>query len=246
MITFELLPLLDQMIELYKVPISEERFKIYLNLLQGGEKDNLNLPIQGFNPMAKSHVIEKLEELNALDIGSVIQDVASNFKFQNKSQVDLKFKVAFNLADDLKGGWTNYFTTDFDSKFKINALVERKFCTPYFWTSETVNKDLIVQRVKEFCRRTFYFYENGKPVTLIDHFNQEKFAAEHANTLASIINRAEIKLATSFLEKHYKSDDYNLIFNFFYGDAGAQSLGFMPLNLPDNLGWRFLKSDASK
>jgi len=45
---------------------------------------------------------------------------------------NLEFKVALNLSDDLKGGWTNHFTSDYDSKFKLKGFVNKNFCIPVF------------------------------------------------------------------------------------------------------------------
>jgi len=65
---FELLPVLDIMIDFYSKPISDDRFAEYIQLLQGGTNKDLQLPIAGFNPMAKSHVSEKIAELKKLKI----------------------------------------------------------------------------------------------------------------------------------------------------------------------------------
>lgn len=243
MVTFKVIPVIDKMMGLYKMPISEDRFKAYLNLLRGGSRDDIVLPIQAFNPMAKSHVIEKLLLLKSMGIEEIMRSVTDTISFNHDT--DVKFQVAFNLADDLKGGWTNYYTTDFDSKFKLNALVERRFCTPYFWVSEEIDIELIKYRTEEYCLRAFFFLLNGKPKTLSDHIRQEKFVAENSKSRKSKIPFEDINLAEGFLERHAHSVDYNLIFNFFYGHGGAQSLGFKSLDLPDNLGWRYLRSNVT-
>jgi len=63
---FRLKPILGEMKELYQGPVSPDRFKNYLSKLQGSTDQDLALPIAGFNPMAKGHVLEKIEELEAL------------------------------------------------------------------------------------------------------------------------------------------------------------------------------------
>ena len=135
--TFELLPIIDKMLELYQKSRNFDRFQDYLNLLQGETKGDLAIPISGFNPMAKEHVLDKLMELKDLCAEQIIAEtiLELNKTIIKEGSSDI-FKISLTLADDLKGAWTNRFTTDYDSKFKLNALMNRHFCTPVFWTSE--------------------------------------------------------------------------------------------------------------
>jgi hypothetical protein len=71
---FELLPTIELMIDLYERPRTFERFQEYLKILQGKEKDDLEIPIVGFNPMAKEHVLDKLRELEQLGAENVIKE----------------------------------------------------------------------------------------------------------------------------------------------------------------------------
>lgn len=222
---FELLPTVDVMLGIYKMPLSMERFNAYIKILQGNTKDDLVMPVGGFNPMAKDHAIQKLEELKALQAEAIIQKTLSaiNTKFSNHKNPGV-FRVALNLSDDLHGGWTNRYTSDYDSKFKINALVNRKFCTPIFWTSENFTAELIEERTLEYVYRTVYWQSNPKPKTLEDHIVQEKFVAENIGRKSSTkINTESLE---SFYKKHHQSEEYHIIFNFLYGDAASKSLEF--------------------
>ena len=49
--TAELLPIIETMLDFYQKPRAPERFHAYLQLLQGNTKNDLVLPIGGFNPM---------------------------------------------------------------------------------------------------------------------------------------------------------------------------------------------------
>lgn len=111
--TFELLPVIDMMLELYASPRDISRFKEYLSLLQGDTRGNLALPLGGFNPMGKEHVVAKLQELKALNAESVIQQTLSTLNTQLAAiHKDRKIKVALNLSDDIAGGWTNRYTSE--------------------------------------------------------------------------------------------------------------------------------------
>jgi hypothetical protein len=162
------------------------------------------------------------------------------------------FKVSLTLSDDFQGGWTNRFTADFDSKFKLNPLIKRQFCTPVFWTSEDYSKDIIRERTMEYAFRTQYWFDKKtKPETLKDHFEQEQFVAkkgtpEEKSGQAPQYRSSKMPCDTIFLQNFHRnyadSDDYAVIFNFFYGDAASESLGFKTFGTKDAMaGFKFAR-----
>ena len=60
---FVALPILQTMIELYQKPLNRARFEAYLELMYVKDTEEFLLPLPLFNPMAKGHVLEKLEVL---------------------------------------------------------------------------------------------------------------------------------------------------------------------------------------
>ena len=76
---FQLRPILSEIKKFYSKPISKSRFKEYLSLLEGITKGDLELPITGFNPMAKDHVIQKIEELEALGAETILENLINEF-----------------------------------------------------------------------------------------------------------------------------------------------------------------------
>lgn len=245
---FKLLPTLDTMLKLYQKPHDFDRFKDYLRLLQGDTHHDVELPISGFNPMAKEHIIPKIQELQTLKAEEFAQNLFFdlNKKLQNVEN-ELVFSVALNISDDLKGGWTNRFTSDFDSKFKLNAWVKRAFCTPIFWTSEAFSKEMIAERILSYCYRTLYrvLNPNFKPLTLAQHLAQEIFISQNVKTHAKpLVNFAEIE---DFYQKYQQSEDFHLIFNFFYGDAASEELGFKTFGIHEPFtGFHFATELAKK
>jgi hypothetical protein len=221
--TFVLLPILDVMSNFYQMPRGNDRFQEYLKILRGNTKDDMVMPIGGFNPMAKEHILVKLNELKTLDAEGIMLEILGNLNKKLFLKNDLIYKVALNLSDDLLGGWTNRFTTDFDSKFKINALVKRQFCTPVFWSSEIYSEHLVRQRTVEYALRTIYWLEKPKPITLKEHVEQEQFVAK--NSFPSYLFHS-FDSQKEFYLKHSESDNYHLIFNFFYGNEASEQLGF--------------------
>jgi hypothetical protein len=234
--TFLPLKTIQLMLNLYEKPRIDERFQAYLKLLQGDTKGDLVLPIGGYNPMAKEGFILKLKELQTLKAEQIMAEVLTEINFQYSTHKNTNtFKVALNLSDDLQGGWTNRFTSDYDSKFKINALINRQFCTPIFWSSEEFSDERIRQRVAEYVFRTIYWLENLKPKTLKEHIEQEQFVAQKVGFEAKNIPNA-------FYQKHQNSEDYHLIFNFFYGNQASESLGFPNFGIEENMnGFNFVK-----
>lgn len=229
------------MLELYQKPRDFDRFQDYLKLLQGNTKGDLVLPVGDFNPMAKEHVLQKLTELKELEIESIIQNAIDelNVLFKNDKNTTV-FKVAFNLSDDFGGGWTNRFTADFDSKFKINALMERGFCVPLFWTSELFTPNLIMQRVLEYAFRYYYWLVHPQPNTLKEHIEQEIFVAKRTAAIPPSVNSPELE---SFYFKNEQTDNYNIIFNFLYGDIASQSLAFPTYGVEEDwAGFKFAQS----
>lgn len=237
---FTLHPILQKMKTLYQLPRTRERFEAYLLMLQGKQKTDMILPIAGYNPMGTDHILSKINELQDLNAEQIIQEELEEINTNINSKKDQTIQVVLNLADDIGGAWTDRYTTDFSSKFEIQAFVKRNFCAPYFWTSETYTKQLIIQRTKEYAYRTLYTIEKGKPKILEDHIQQEIYVQIHSNNTRQISenNFSEIK-------KHYTqyadSEEYNLIFNFFYGDEASESLAYKTYGIGKNAGWDYVK-----
>ncbi|MEM9836175.1 MAG: hypothetical protein AAF828_06720 [Bacteroidota bacterium] len=72
---FTLIPILDRMAELYQMPRNRQRFTHYLSMLQEETKDDLVLPIAGYNPMGDDHILTKLRELMELDAEGLVQRI---------------------------------------------------------------------------------------------------------------------------------------------------------------------------
>jgi hypothetical protein len=236
--TFELFPVIDIMLGLYEKPRTAVRFTAYLKTLQGNTKGDLEVPIGGFNPMAKEHAISKLMELKMVNAEAIIRETLFKINKELKEKNPLTFKVALNLSDDLKGGWTNRYTTDYDSKFKLNALITRNFCVPVFWTSEDFNNEMITQRTREYCYRSIYWSSHDKPKTLADHIEQEIEVAKRTGNKTKTV--CQFDALNIFYEKNKTNSDWLTIFNFLYGDNAVVSLGNPPLGIKeDNAGFIF-------
>jgi hypothetical protein len=74
-VTVELVPFLAQLRDLYTQPRGFARFQEYLNILRT-ETGEMELPISNVNPMAKPHVLARVEELLALGAETVALEAA--------------------------------------------------------------------------------------------------------------------------------------------------------------------------
>ena len=89
---FELKSVLSEMKDLYSKPISNDRFKKYISKLQGYTKNNLALPISGYNPMAKGQILTKISELKVLDAELIMQEVIDEFNFITDTRNECSIK----------------------------------------------------------------------------------------------------------------------------------------------------------
>ena len=238
---FQLKPILSEIKALYSKPISTERFQEYISRLQGGTKGDLALPISGFNPMAKNHILEKIDELEKLGAEPLMEKTITEFNSTLRESEDKEFLVMLNIADDLKGGWTNYYSTDFDSKFKLNAFVNRKFCVPYFWTSESYSSEIIKSRTLEYLSRTLYRLNNPQPKALEEYLEQEIYVAAVVNYNDKNFDKTSFEEIEKYYLKNKGSEEYDRIFNFFYGNKGSDSLGYKKHGIKNFNGYDFAK-----
>lgn len=232
---FTVLPVVDTMIDLYEKPRTVERFQEYIKILQGETKGDLAFPISGFNPMAKEHVLDQLKELKKFGAEQIMEDALAdvNKKFGDRFPNRI-FKVALNVFDDLKGGWTNRFTSDYDSKFKINGLISRDFCIPVFWTSEKIMPANIKEIILQYVFRTIHWLTYPKPVTLKEHVLQEIYVSRQTPSRIEE-DFGDFSTMHHFYVQHENATDYSIIFNFFYGDKESQLLGFPTYGLKSEM-----------
>jgi len=237
---FESLPLVDLMIEYYGLPRGFERFQEYIRLLTGDSKDDMQIPIVAFNPMGKEHVLDKLNELKLIDAEKIISNCISEINPEIIGQnADRIFKVSLSLADVLKGGWTNRYTTDYQTKFNNSAFLKRNFCTVMFWTSDEITVDLVLARTREFLYRTIYQLEHTKPETLEEHIRQEAYVSNKANPYPGT-KIEDLDYYQIIYELNHTTIYYPFIFNFLYGDKAAMDLGYTPIGIKEDFaGFKF-------
>jgi hypothetical protein len=92
----------------------------------------------------------------------------------------------------------------------------------------------IKQRTLEYVFRTIHWLTYPKPVTLKEHILQENFVS--GQTVFKIEDDGkDFSTMHNFYLQHENDTDYSIIFNFFYGDKGSQSLGFPTYGLKSEM-----------
>lgn len=240
---FESIKILPQMRTLYDLPRTQARFDQYLLMLQGTDGRDMILPIAAFNPMAKALAIDQLDRLIELKAEDILEEVVFQFNKQNElsKNENSVIKVAVNLIDDVEGAWSNYYATDYKSKFEFDNLLKRNFCTPVFWTSENFTETQITRRIKAYMNRTLFWLTQGKPTTLASRFKQEIFVQMNSGIIASNLDKNEAKILQSFLGEHANVEDYAININFFYGDEGSSDLNYATYGISKNGGFELSK-----
>jgi hypothetical protein len=245
---FKLLPVTDVMLTLYRSPANADRFTEYMNILQGNSPGDIAMPVTFFNPMGKEHVLEKLEELKDLDAEGLIEETLAEI---NKTTISVsapaEIKVSLALADDMGGGWTNRYTTDYDSKFNISDLLKRNFCNPVFWVSEDYSEAKIKERTADYCYRILYRLTSHQPITLEEHIQQEIFVAQHNQFSSKEQPLCDFNSMDAYYNRYKGMSQLPTIFNFLYGDEACQELGHASYGIKSQFaGYSYAKLLAHK
>lgn len=114
----EFVPLLQVQRDLYSLPRGPERFSAYLKTMVNSDGTDVRLPpLVAMNPMAKEHIPALLDALLALDAegtaGRTCAEAASQL-----ATAPGNFKLGLVVADDLLGGWTNRYASEFFHRFE--------------------------------------------------------------------------------------------------------------------------------
>ena len=238
---FQIIPVFSLMEKLYRMPISQDRFRAYIQVLNGGNKDKLALPVGGYNPMAKHAVLDKLLKMKALGAEEIAEKALLEIN-QKLEPFPKTIQVGLNLVDDIGGMWSNKYQTIFDSIFKFNGVFNYDFCTPYFWMTEEITEALIRERTKAYAWRTVFWLQIGKPKTLADHLSQEIFVCENLK-IEKTKTSSELEQLQQFFEAHKTSDDFSLIFNFFFGDEASLQMNYPTFGIGQVNGFDLAKSE---
>jgi hypothetical protein len=249
----EYVPLLQVQRDLYELPRGFERFREYLRTMTDPDSGDLKLPLVAMNPMGKDHLPVFPDKLIGLDAdGEAARAIA---EAQAALQTEPgEYKVCVVVSDDLRGGWTNRYTTEFDYRFRQKAYYKRGWITGILWTSETYTPERIREEVQLCLFRAAYIQRHGYARTLGEMLTQESHAMSPtarqalrmAGSTAPTLDPDDLAYTREVLATYFDNSDLPTLIAALYGDAAAQQLGYSPLGLSPRAGLALALDNAQK
>ncbi len=233
----EFVPLLRVQRQLYDQPRGMERFRSYLRTMVDARTGDLELPLVAMNPMGKDHVPALLDRLLAVEAdaaGAAAAAVAAE-KPATRA-VPGRYRVALVVADDVHGGWTNRYQSEFDHRFGGGALYKRGWITGILWTSEEPSAEAARREVATAIHRFAHVRRYGPATTLKAMLAQEGEAMAAAGCREPALDADDLAYTREMMAAHLRAGDRPTAIACLYGDEAASELGYRPLGFSPRAG----------
>ena len=241
--TLEYMPLLQVQRDLYAMPRDRTRFDAYIRTMTGGTGD-LELPLSAMNPMGKEHVPALLDEYLAADTdGRAARALKS---LEPLADTPGHFRVCLVIADDLKGGWTNRYATEFGHRFESRAMMRRGWVVGLLWTSEPASVEAAVLEVLVSVYRAAWLARHEHPRTLRELLAQEGWAMAKAGCTGPSLEDEDVAYTREVLLPHLDATDRATLVASVFGDTAATALGYRPHGLSERAGLALALHDARR
>ena len=234
------LPLLQIQRDLYAMPRGMERFREYIKTMTDPETGDLALPLVAMNPMGKEHIPALIDQYIALGAEQIAQDAMSSVN----ADFDRAYKVGLVVSDDLKGGWTNRWASEFSHRIEAGAFQKRGFITALLWTSEPASAERVREEVLTSIYRVAYLQSHPAPKTLGGMLEQEGYAMARAGCTTPALDRDDLEYTRTVIAPHLDAHDRATVMPCVFGDPGAAALGYPPQGLSDRAGLALALHDA--
>jgi hypothetical protein len=254
-------PLLQVQREIQGMPKGMERFRHYLRTIWNCYETEFELlPLITANPMGKEHVTVLLDELLALGAEQVAADAAA-LASARSSDVPWDFKAATVVADDLMGGWTNRFASEFTIRFGAHDRHGRDeprpaaelqpprwskyaWVTAVLWSSEPASARAVRESMLTAVYRIGFVYRHGRASTLREMLEQEGQVMAMAGCTAPVLEEDDIAYTRELLEPNLDATDKRTCMECLFGDSAGRTLGFTPRGLSPWAGLALALHDA--
>ena len=241
-----LLPLLQIQRDLYALPRGFERFREYIKTMTDPETGDLALPLVAMNPMGKEHVPALIDQYLALDAEKIAAEATAKAVAVQKDSVwtatasavapEREYKVALVVSDDLKGGWTNRWASEFGYRIEGAAITKRGFITAILWTSEPASAERVRDEVLTSIYRVEYLQSHPAPKTLREMLAQEGFAMARAGCTSPALDDEDLEYTRTVIEPLLDAHDRATVIPCLFGDAAAVALGYPAQGLSNRAG----------
>jgi hypothetical protein len=245
------LPLLKAQLDLYALPRGMERFRAYIKAMTDEGTGDLALPLVAMNPMGKDHIPALIEQYMALDAEAVAANTVEEAwaKLRNpgtpeRGALPTDFKVSLVVSDDLKGGWTNRWASEFSHRIEGAAITKRGFLVGILWTSEPATENAVREAVLTSIYRAEYLQTHTAPKTLAEILAQEGYATARAGCTTPSLDGDDLSYTRDVIEPHLSATARATVIPCLFGDAAANALGYPPQGLSDRAGFALALHDA--
>jgi hypothetical protein len=239
------LPLLQIQRDLYALPRGFERFREYIKTMTDPETGDLALPLVAMNPMGKEHVPVLIDQYIAIDAEKIAAEATAQ-AVAVQTPGEREYKVALVVSDDLKGGWTNRWASEFGHRIEGAAITKRGFITAILWTSEPASVDNVRESVLTSIYREEYLQTHRAPNTLREMLDQEGYAMARAGCTTPALDEEDLAYTRAVIEPHLDAHDRATVIPCLFGDAAATALGYPPQGLSNRAGFALALHDARK
>jgi hypothetical protein len=192
------------------------------------------------NPMGKDHIPALIDEYISLDAEGIAQSAIADAN----SADDRAFKVGLVVSDDLKGGWTNRWASEFGHRIESGAFVKRGFITGILWTSEPASATNVRESILTAIYRTEYLLTHPAPKTLREMLAQEGAAMARAGCTTPSLDDDDLAYTRSVIAPHLEAHDRATVIACLFGDVAANALGYPPQGLSARAGLALALHDA--
>jgi hypothetical protein len=237
-------PLLRVQRELYSKPRGMERFRDYIKTMTDAATGDLALPLVAMNPMGKDHVAALIDDYLALDAEAVAEEAVRGAGSLDPA-LDATFRVGLVVSDDLKGGWTNRWASEYSHRIEYGAITKRGWLVGILWTSEPASAQRVRDAVLTAIYRAEYLLTHATPRTLGEMLDQEGYAMARAGCTAPHLDGDDLAYTRQVIAEHRDASDRATVMACLFGDAAARALGYPPQGLTDRAGLALALADTS-
>lgn len=231
----EHVPLLQVQRDLYALPRGLARFQEYLRTMIDARSGDLKLPLVAMNPMGKEHMPPFLDRLLEMEAEAAALQACAETQSSLQSQPG-RYRVGLVVSDDLRGGWTNRYTSEFEHRFRGKAMHKRGWIPVLLWTSETYAPAQIAEEVRQCVFRAAYVQCHGYARTLGEMLAQEGAVMLSAGCSAPALDAEDLAYTRAVLAPLLAAADPPTVIPALYGDAAAAQLGYRRLGLSPRAG----------
>ena len=242
--TLSFVPLLRVQRELYATARGMERFREYIKTMTDAETGDLALPLVAMNPMGKDHVPALIDDYLALGAEEIAEEAVRGAESLDSAGRSASYRVALVVSDDLKGGWTNRWTSEYSHRFEYAAITRRGWLVGILWTSEPASADRVRAAVLTSIYRAEYLQTHRAPATLGEMLDQEGYAMSRAGCATPQLDDDDLAYTRSVIEPLRGATDRATVMACLFGDTAANALGYPPQGLTGSAGLALALSKA--